>query len=102
MIDKRQMPLHYFETGAENSRPVFSYLLTTENPANGRFRIEVVNMTDIADPAALWSRTITMVTDDPSEAFLGAVAQINSHHDGLKPSFDLTEIDKDRERTPAE
>jgi hypothetical protein len=102
MSKKRQMPLHYLTPGAEESRPMFSYLLMADDPVDGRFQIKVVNLKDEAEPRAFKKLTITMVIDDPQEAFLGAVAQINSHHDGLKAVFDLSEIDKDRSVNPTE
>jgi len=94
--DKRQMPSHYVKPGAEESPPMFSYLLLADPPVDGRFHIQVVNMKDEEQPHALKNRIITIVTDEPQKAFLGAVALINSHHSGLKAHFNLAAIDKDR------
>ncbi len=99
---KRQMPLHYVKPEAGESRPIFSYLLLANAPVDGRFLIQLVNLKDEDQPHALKNRLITMVTDDPQEAFVGAVAQINSHHDGLKPLYDLAAIDKDRSEKTTE
>jgi hypothetical protein len=81
------MIVNFFVPGEEVSSrgPRFKYLLTAEPEVTGKgFNVTITDLNPPQTPHALPPGEMSVPTEDVETALLGAVARLNSHHDGLR------------------